>query len=86
LTISEIDLKTGSWLVTTFYIGYVCGSIVGGVVYKLMNPLLLFTIAFLLVTLVHTLIPWCFLFELMLLSHFGKGIGAGIIDVGKSIF
>ncbi|XP_060085843.1 sodium-dependent glucose transporter 1-like [Ylistrum balloti] len=80
--ICNVDIEKGSWIVTTFYIGYTFGSILEGFLYSKVNRKLLFGACLSILAAMVTVIPWCFPFEAMVAAHFVQGTMEGVLDPG----
>ncbi|XP_033762758.1 sodium-dependent glucose transporter 1-like [Pecten maximus] len=80
--ICDVDIEKGSWIVTTFYIGYTFGSILEGFLYNKVNRKLLFWACLSILAVMVAVIPWCFRFEAMVAAHFVQGAMEGVLDPG----
>ncbi|OWF55468.1 Sodium-dependent glucose transporter 1 [Mizuhopecten yessoensis] len=80
--ICGVDIEKGSWIVTTFYIGYTFGSILEGFLYSKVNRKLLFCACLSILAATVAVIPWCFRFEAMVSAHFVQGAMEGVLDPG----
>ncbi|XP_052248788.1 sodium-dependent glucose transporter 1-like isoform X4 [Dreissena polymorpha] len=76
------DLESASWLFTICFMGYLLGSIIGGVLYDRFDKLLLIALSCFLMGLSTGFVPYCESFPLMLTMRFLAGLGAGGLDTG----
>ncbi|KAH3718192.1 hypothetical protein DPMN_060991 [Dreissena polymorpha] len=76
------DLESASWLFTICALGYVLGSLFGGVLYDRFDKLLLISLSCFLMGLSTGFVPYCESFPLMLTMRFLSGLGAGSLDTG----
>ncbi|XP_060082506.1 major facilitator superfamily domain-containing protein 4A-like [Ylistrum balloti] len=82
--ICHIDLELGSWIVTTFYIGYAFGALIAGLLGAFNQNL---TFGFSLITLATSVVvtPWCSVYWIMIAAHFSQGFCQGVVDtIGNS--
>ncbi|XP_033763044.1 sodium-dependent glucose transporter 1-like [Pecten maximus] len=82
MMISGADLEKGSAFMTSLYTGQLFGSVMAGFIYPKMNKYLLFGFALVLYSLTVAVIPWCFLYELMVAAFTFLGVCGGMIGVG----
>ncbi|XP_052803647.1 sodium-dependent glucose transporter 1A-like [Mya arenaria] len=78
------DLDSGSWLFTTASIGYLLGSILGGILYDRFNKLLIIGFSCIMMAVFTGFQPWCRSFPLMLVLRFLSGLGGGGLDTGAN--
>ncbi|XP_033762494.1 uncharacterized protein LOC117344009 [Pecten maximus] len=81
MMISGVDLEKGSAFMTSLYAGHLIGSVLAGFIFGKINKYLLFASTLLLYSLSVAVIPWCFLYELMVASFVFLGVCCGIISV-----
>ncbi|XP_033761589.1 sodium-dependent glucose transporter 1-like [Pecten maximus] len=80
--ISNTDLEQGSWILTSFFIGYSMGSVLEGILHDRVNRKLMFSASLFIWSIVIAGIPWCSIFEAMLCGYILIGILQGILDTG----
>ncbi|OWF54285.1 sodium-dependent glucose transporter 1-like [Mizuhopecten yessoensis] len=82
--ICQVNLKLGSWIPTTFFIGYTFGSLTGGLLERL-NRKLIFGISLVILTICVAVTPWCVVFGVMIAAHVVQGFCQGVVDtIGNS--
>ncbi|XP_069128636.1 sodium-dependent glucose transporter 1A-like [Argopecten irradians] len=81
LHISGTDLEKGSVFMTSYSTGCAIGSLIGGTLYSRVNRYIILVVALLIYSLTRALIPWCFLYELMVTAHGVHGLCGGLISV-----
>ncbi|XP_052094397.1 sodium-dependent glucose transporter 1-like [Mytilus californianus] len=85
--ITDSTLEEASLFVTATFIGYLCGALISGGIFERMNAFLIILISLLLMASTTAAIPFCVMYEVMVLMHVFKGIGAGLLDAaGNSVF
>ncbi|XP_060079722.1 sodium-dependent glucose transporter 1B-like [Ylistrum balloti] len=80
--ISNTDLEQGSWILTSFFVGYSIGSVLQGFLHDRVNRKLMYSVCLFIWSIVIAGIPWCSLFEAMLSGYIMIGSLQGILDTG----
>ncbi|XP_069110570.1 sodium-dependent glucose transporter 1A-like [Argopecten irradians] len=80
LLIADVSLKLGSWISALYFVGYAVGCVTGGVLYDRIDRNCLYAAGIFLVGILIAVIPWCFIFALMVFAHFLEGFSSGVID------
>ncbi|XP_052681847.1 sodium-dependent glucose transporter 1C-like [Crassostrea angulata] len=80
--ITSTSLKQASAFMTGHSVGYLIGSIVMGIIFDKMRKEKTFSVAWSVVamTVVLAVIPWCYIYELMVAMHVFKGLAGGGLD------
>ncbi|OWF35131.1 sodium-dependent glucose transporter 1A-like [Mizuhopecten yessoensis] len=78
--ISGVGLKGGSGMLTTMYIGYMAGAILGGILYDKFKRSLLLAFAKFILACALVAIPWCSMYWLMVMAFFFLGATVGATD------
>ncbi|XP_062616907.1 sodium-dependent glucose transporter 1A-like [Saccostrea cucullata] len=78
--ITSTTIKKGSAFMTANSVGYLTGSLLCGVLFDSYNKLLLLFIAVLGNAITAAIIPWCFVYEIMVIMHVAKGTFCGALD------
>ncbi|XP_052763906.1 uncharacterized protein LOC128205894 [Mya arenaria] len=78
------DLEAGSWLFTTAGIGYLVGSLLGGILFDRFNKLLIIGVSCVTMAVFTGFQPWCRSYPLMLALRFLSGLGGGGLDTGAN--
>lgn len=78
--ISGVGLKGGSGMLTTMYVGYMLGALVGGVLYDRVKRSLLLANAKFILACITVVIPWCSLYWIMVAAFFLFGATVGATD------
>ncbi|XP_033762269.1 sodium-dependent glucose transporter 1B-like [Pecten maximus] len=82
--ICQVDLELGSWIVTTFFIGYTFGSLTAGLLGKVERKLI-FGLSLITLATSVAVIPWCSVYWVMIAAHLVQGFCQGIVDtIGNS--
>ncbi|XP_052248311.1 sodium-dependent glucose transporter 1-like isoform X2 [Dreissena polymorpha] len=76
------DLASSSWMFTTGSLGYMTGSIIGGVIYDRFDKLLLLTASTFALALSSAFVPYCSSLVAMLLIKCIGGFACGTLDTG----
>jgi fucose permease len=77
-------LEEASIFVASTFVGYLSGAVISGIIYERMNPYLILFIGLMIMASTSASIPFCIIYEVMLLMHLLKGIGVGLLDAGLS--
>ncbi|OWF40707.1 Sodium-dependent glucose transporter 1 [Mizuhopecten yessoensis] len=83
LLIGGTSLEEGSMFMTSYFIGRVLGSILGGAIYSRLNRYLILVVAMTTNSVMFAVIPWCTVYELMIAAHVLHGISGGVMSVCK---
>ncbi|KAH3716310.1 sodium-dependent glucose transporter 1A-like isoform X1 [Dreissena polymorpha] len=78
------DLASSSWMFTTGSLGYMTGSIIGGVIYDRFDKLLLLTASTFALALSSAFVPYCSSLVAMLLIKCIGGFACGTLDTGAN--
>ncbi|OWF40703.1 sodium-dependent glucose transporter 1-like [Mizuhopecten yessoensis] len=81
LLICSTSLEEGSLFMTSYFIGRVMGSILGGAIYSRLNRYLILVVAMTTNSLMFAVIPWCTVYEMMIAAHVLHGISGGVMSV-----
>lgn len=84
VTMLDVDIETGSVLFTSCSVGYITGSLIGGVMYDKVNKELTLFLSTLLMGVFTALVPWCRTLVLMCFVNALRGIMEGVQDAGKN--
>ncbi|XP_033762666.1 sodium-dependent glucose transporter 1A-like [Pecten maximus] len=80
--ITNTDLKKASSFLTSGSVGYLVGSLVSGMLFDRFNKILLLFIYTFTGVFFSAVLPWCFLYELMMTVQFCRGFYGGGLDTG----
>ncbi|XP_033762389.1 sodium-dependent glucose transporter 1A-like isoform X3 [Pecten maximus] len=78
--ISGVGLKGGSGMLTTMYIGYMFGALLGGFLYDKFKRSLLLAHSKFILACATVVIPWCSIYWLMVVAFFFLGATVGATD------
>ncbi|XP_060086116.1 sodium-dependent glucose transporter 1A-like [Ylistrum balloti] len=78
--IAGVGLKGGSGMLTTMYVGYMSGAVLGGMLYDKFQRSLLLAYAKFLLACAAIAIPWCSIYWLMVVAFFFLGATVGATD------
>ncbi|XP_060064722.1 sodium-dependent glucose transporter 1A-like [Ylistrum balloti] len=81
MIISGANLEMGSWFMTSYFLGRLIGSTVGGYLYTRRNHYLLFAASVTVNGLILAAIPWCTYYKLMIAAHAFNGVFEGIMNL-----
>lgn len=83
--ITSTSLKQASAFMTGHSVGYLIGSIVMGIIFDKMRKEKTYSVAWSVVGMTVTLavIPWCYIYELMVAMHVFMGLAGGGLDTRK---
>lgn len=65
-------------------VGYLTGSLLCGVLFDSYNKLFLLFLAVFGNAVTAAIIPWCFVYEIMVIMHIAKGTFCGALDASKN--
>ena len=65
-------------------VGYLTGSLLCGVLFDSYNKLLLLFVAVFGNAVTAAIIPWCFVYEIMVIMHIAKGTFCGALDASTN--
>lgn len=80
--ITNTDLKKASSFLTSGSVGYLVGSLISGLLFDRFNKILLLFLYTFTGVFFSAIIPWCFLYELMMTVQFCRGFYGGGLDTG----
>lgn len=80
--ITSTSLKEASGFMTGHSVGYLIGSVVLGIIFDKMRKEKTYSVAWSVVamTVILAVIPWCYIYELMVAMHVFKGVAGGGLD------
>lgn len=80
--ITSTSLKEASGFMTGHSVGYLIGSVTLGIIFDKMRKEKTYSVAWSVVamTVILAVIPWCYIYELMVAMHVFKGVAGGGLD------
>lgn len=83
--ITSTSLKQASAFMTGHSVGILVGSVVLGIIFDKMKQEKTYCVAWTVLTMMFILavIPWCYIYELMVAMHVFKGLAGGGLDTSK---
>lgn len=80
--ITSTSLKQAAGFMTGHSVGYLVGSVVLGIIFDKMRKEKTYSVAWSVVamTVILAVIPWCYIYELMIAMHVFKGLAGGGLD------
>ncbi|KAL5006574.1 hypothetical protein ScPMuIL_015380 [Solemya velum] len=80
------DTKSITWIFSARSIGYLLGSIIGGVMFDYFDKQMLMCITLLLTSVATVSMPWCLTLVVLAVMTSVQGIAMGILDTGGNMF
>ncbi|OWF47704.1 sodium-dependent glucose transporter 1A-like [Mizuhopecten yessoensis] len=80
--ITNTDLKKASSYLTSGSVGYLVGSLISGLLFDRFNKVLLLFLYTFTGVFFSAILPWCYLYELMMTVQFCRGFYGGGLDTG----
>ncbi|XP_060086072.1 sodium-dependent glucose transporter 1A-like [Ylistrum balloti] len=80
--ITNTDLKKASSYLTSGSVGYLVGSVISGLLFDRFNKVLLLFVYTFTGVFFSAILPWCYMYELMMTVQFCRGFYGGGLDTG----